>query len=715
MLQRISNRYIFAKKMQTKHIQIYLKKVNFLFCFFIFYSQIFAQVTIGYNEAPVGGALLQLKNSSNTIGPNATKGLMLPRVKLLSTQLDDSEYKDLSQTIHGTSDLWNNNSHVGLLIYNINDNNLDICPGMYVWNGNEWKRLNKPCLSLNLSPTSTIYFPSGSDLRNLQGQKITVNWNSSSGAISFIPTENNIASENYNPLNFNIENAFSPALSSLKAGQELSILPMSMEYTEISDTNGNPFLTKESKFSLTISDNEVSKKSNEIVLNQTNKAILSNGIYTPKLVQKYVSEEVKETIEYQITSNAKWKVKEAIPSLNSGLNAIASIEINENKIDNDAQFDNTINGIELENGKGSAPVSLKLTINQNNTNNNIYSKLIIGDTQTPARFSDLVYSIYQCTGYGASPAMSQWTEIAGYPNVKDKEEYLILYNFNPKQAEEEDKLAKIGIINPQTGISWHRDQDGNVFLAASFNNKDLSKDRWMITNLSATKYANGITNPNGELKNMFNSNNAFNTSYYVYPTSKSNTLTDEDYIQNPRLGVLYTWSAATAGKGGENGNLGIYDGANPSAIKVQGICPDGWYLPNDADYTDLENEIINNTKLYSQLETTGSSTLSYTLTGGRGKLLGKAMEDFCQEYKTSPGKSNTINSENRPGFGAIFAGNGYFSSVTNYNNYAFFWTSSGNGNNFAWLRYIYNDNNQVYRTYDNRSNLFSVRCKQNDN
>lgn len=714
-MQSISNRYIFARKtMQTKNIRPLLKTIFPLI--FLMYSPIIqAQVTIGYNEAPVDGALLQLKSSSNVTGANADKGLMLPRVKLLTTQLDESKYIDLSQTIEGATGTWNKKTHIGLLVYNVNDNGSDICPGPYVWNGNEWNKLNKPCLTFNISPTSTIYFPSGTDLRSLQEQNITVNWNSSTGEVSFIPSENNIAQENYNPLNFNVENAFFPSLSSLKAGQELSILPMSMEYAEVNDTNGNPFLTKESKFSLILTDNGVNKKSNEILLNQTNKSILSDGKYTPKLVQKYVSGESEEIIEYQITSNARWKIKEAIPALNTGKNAISLIEINGTNIDDDIQFDNTVNGIELENGKGGEPVSLKITINQNNENKNVYSKLVLGDTQTPARFADLVYNIYQCTGYGASPTMSQWAEIAGYPNVKDKEEYLSLYKSDPIKAEEEDRLAKIGDINPQTGISWHRDQDGNIFLAASFNAKDFSKNRWMITNLSATKYANGITNPNGELKNVFNSSNAFNTPYYVYPTSKSNTLTDEDYIQNPRLGVLYTWSAATAGKGGANGNLGINDGANPAVIKVQGICPDGWYLPSDADYTDLENEIINNTKLYSQLESTGSSTLSYTVPGGRGVRLGKAMEDFCQDYKSSPGKSNTINSVYRPGFGAIFAGNGYFSSVTNYNNYAFFWTSSGNGNNFAWIRYMYNNNNLVYRNYDNRSNLFSVRCIQDVN
>ena len=44
---------------------------------------LYSQVTIGMGEAPVGGALLQLKEteSNNT---NANKGLGLPRVKLTS-------------------------------------------------------------------------------------------------------------------------------------------------------------------------------------------------------------------------------------------------------------------------------------------------------------------------------------------------------------------------------------------------------------------------------------------------------------------------------------------------------------------------------------------------------------------------------------------------------------------------------------------------------
>jgi len=47
-----------------------------------------SQVSIGINEAPVDGALLQLKNIPNVIdgSANSTKGMMLPRVQLTSME-----------------------------------------------------------------------------------------------------------------------------------------------------------------------------------------------------------------------------------------------------------------------------------------------------------------------------------------------------------------------------------------------------------------------------------------------------------------------------------------------------------------------------------------------------------------------------------------------------------------------------------------------------
>lgn len=95
-----------------------------------------AQVTIGMHEAPVTGALLQLKEKSGT-GQNSSKGLLLPRVKLKSLS------GDLATTLGATSGSYNNKSHVGLTIYSVakDENSLAsrLCPGLHIWTGDKWE------------------------------------------------------------------------------------------------------------------------------------------------------------------------------------------------------------------------------------------------------------------------------------------------------------------------------------------------------------------------------------------------------------------------------------------------------------------------------------------------------------------------------------------------------------------------------------------------
>jgi len=114
--------------------------------FNIFLLNLNAQVTIGLNEEPASGALLQLKSiaAAPTDKQNSTKGLLLPRVNLVGVtdpkigpSTDFTTQKDI---------------HTGLVVYNLFDNTATVstvdkqlCPGPYVWNGVRWDRLFGPC------------------------------------------------------------------------------------------------------------------------------------------------------------------------------------------------------------------------------------------------------------------------------------------------------------------------------------------------------------------------------------------------------------------------------------------------------------------------------------------------------------------------------------------------------------------------------------------
>lgn len=93
-----------------------------------FLPTIKAQVTIGSQEPPRTGSLLDLNENANT-GKNANtqKGLGLPRVSLssLTTLTIDSESKK--------------GDYVGTMVYNTTTN-MNIKEGIYCWMGSTWKQ-----------------------------------------------------------------------------------------------------------------------------------------------------------------------------------------------------------------------------------------------------------------------------------------------------------------------------------------------------------------------------------------------------------------------------------------------------------------------------------------------------------------------------------------------------------------------------------------------
>lgn len=100
-----------------------------------------AQVTIGSLIKPNSGALLDLKMEEGE-GINANKGLGLPRVSLKNIRTESDLGKTMGATDGNTLD---HLEHTGLIVYNIAKNEESeatrYCPGVHVWNGEEWKPL----------------------------------------------------------------------------------------------------------------------------------------------------------------------------------------------------------------------------------------------------------------------------------------------------------------------------------------------------------------------------------------------------------------------------------------------------------------------------------------------------------------------------------------------------------------------------------------------
>ncbi|MFC2086160.1 FISUMP domain-containing protein [Bacteroidota bacterium] len=109
------------------------------------------------------------------------------------------------------------------------------------------------------------------------------------------------------------------------------------------------------------------------------------------------------------------------------------------------------------------------------------------------------------------------------------------------------------------------DYDGNNYYTTQIGNQI-----WMAENLKTSHYADGTAIPMIENNSIWASLNYDDKAYCYYGNSPSNGVT---------YGVLYTWAAAMNGKNSSS--------LNPSDI--QGVCPNGWHLPSNAEWTVLIN------------------------------------------------------------------------------------------------------------------------------
>ena len=227
----------------------------------------------------------------------------------------------------------------------------------------------------------------------------------------------------------------------------------------------------------------------------------------------------------------------------------------------------------------------------------------------------------------------------------------------------------IMISQPCPGAPTVTDMDGNVY-----NTLQLGLQCWMRENLRVTHYADGSPIPNGGTG--IDGISISEPRYYVNPS-----------VNAALYGYLYNWPAAMHGESSSN--------SNPSG--VQGICPTGWHLPSDTEWTQLTDYMV------SQSEYACNGNNSYIAKALAATTSWQTTSDEC-----GPGNNQSTN--NTSGFGAISAGyfNGGFGAAGAN---AFFWASTKNGNAKAYNRYFYRGGPELYRLEDgNRAYGWSVRC-----
>ena len=167
--------------------------------------------------------------------------------------------------------------------------------------------------------------------------------------------------------------------------------------------------------------------------------------------------------------------------------------------------------------------------------------------------------------------------------------------------------------------------------------------------------------------------------YYDYSTSS---------IPLVNRGLLYNWAGAMD----TSATAFITD----SFISRRGICPAGWHVPNDDEWSNLFN-YVSNVNAYRC-----NDHITYI-----AKSL--ASKDYWDTFSGNCVPGNNQNDNNATGFSAIPAGCGN-TSFTSSGFETLFWTSTSYNGAFATHYSIAAIRATVYKSDTNKQYGYSVRC-----
>jgi len=194
------------------------------------------------------------------------------------------------------------------------------------------------------------------------------------------------------------------------------------------------------------------------------------------------------------------------------------------------------------------------------------------------------------------------------------------------------------------------DIEGNRYKVVKIGNQV-----WMAMNLKTAKYNDGTTIPNITDNTQWSNNTTGAWSYY-----------ENNAANNAKYGKLYNWHAVS-----------------PTTNGNKNICPTGWHVPTDAEWTVLTDYL-------------GGASVA----GGKMKEVG-----------TTNWKSPNTDAANTSLFTGLPGGFRYdYGNCYDIGSVGYWWSSSENNTNNAWYRYLNYYDGNAYSYYFNKKNGFSVRC-----
>jgi uncharacterized protein (TIGR02145 family) len=209
-------------------------------------------------------------------------------------------------------------------------------------------------------------------------------------------------------------------------------------------------------------------------------------------------------------------------------------------------------------------------------------------------------------------------------------------------------------------------RDGNTYATIK-----IGTQCWMAENLNVGTMINSTTGGTGGDGNQTDNSVL---EKYCYENNEANCNT---------YGALYQWD--------EMMQYVTTQGA-------QGICPDGWHVPTDAEWTALTTYVSSQPGYVCENDPTFIAKVLAATTKW------DASTDLCAV-------GNDLSANNAIGFTALPVGfrsvDGSFGRLSSR---GYLWSSSLQDASYAWCRYLKNDGTSVYRFSYLKANGFSVRC-----
>jgi uncharacterized protein (TIGR02145 family) len=631
-----------------------------------------AQVTIGKATSPHEGAGLDLRSDN--------KGLLLPRVALTN-----------AKTFQLTGD---SRTATGMMVYNTDDDKLDGA-GVYVWDGGQWVQIS--CVP---KMPGEIIFSNTTVPENTQFSASVPSVEGATTYVWKIPEEMTIkTNSNSHAITIEVgaQNTYDAGTITVWASNECGDSKTRSSASEITvtDCDATPIPVMPGSITLSNTFGKINTVT-DVVQNET-------------LIASATPAEGATAYKWLLPTSVEF-----IRAISSG----NEIEIRCRDLGN---YENHLIIVQATNGcKDSEERSFNMenitviacadALQISNPNDTIITHR--GEIST---LTDKTLSI-NVTGNGTPTYQWQnsadavtWADMTGQleseitvPLLEGGDNYYRCIVTNSSGG----CITISGIFALHVCTNFMADFQNNRYCIGDFGSAGM----WMTENLRSTQWPNNT--------------NMTASSDYDYP-NKDKTL----FGFHPEYGLLYPWATATNKKTSTDN-----EGNAQNQIRVRGICPDGWHVPSDYEWSELEKEIATNPTTYS------SQTQSFTATNTGYNFFetasplgdnrpyigtstvedshlnwGRQMKSLIAVHNSAKSPGGTSKSSASNGFDALLVGYINFpSNADQYGESGYFWSSSSYDNTYAYARRLDREHAYTLRSRDYKKvQRLSVRCKQN--